>query len=227
MRIEQPLDASLGQAVPQHWVTTPAPVTTRRVQAIAPTGTEEQTLNLAQTPPDDGVELDLSPEGREAARKAALSALQDQLTGKNAKAENPAADNQEDGAAATAAEPDAAKAEDQKRLQELAEQDRSVRAHEQVVRAMAGSRIVKGTSYSYKVGPDGKLYVVDAEISFDTAEVPGDPRATLRKAEQLERAVLAAGEASPQDRAAAAAAAALASAARQQLHKIGAEEDQA
>jgi hypothetical protein len=220
MRIEQPLDASLGQTALQHWVTTPAPVTTRRVQAIAQPATGEGTLNPG-TPPDDGVELDLSPEGREAARKAALGALQDtqprQDVAKDA-AGTDAADAQDAKPSAEDAqvEPDA---ETLEKVQELSEQDREVRTREQLVRAMAGSRVVKGATYSYKVGPDGKLYAVDAELDYYTAEVPGNPRATLRKAEQLERAVQAATESSPEDRAAAAAAAALASRARQELQE--------
>jgi hypothetical protein len=43
------------------------------------------------------------------------------------------------------------------------------------------------TVYQYKRGPDGKTYVVDATTSVDTSPVPGDPKATIRKMESIQR----------------------------------------
>lgn len=205
MRIEQPLDPSQGQAAAQQYrLVSPPAVTVRRVYAIGQAPGED-TPKVADAPPDDGVTLDLSPEGREAARRAA------QQEGADKRAREEGGDP---------AEPSRAPEEwreQERRLLELAERDRAVRSHEQTVRAMAGGQAVRSATYSYQVGPDGRLYVVEGELSFDTSEVPGDPEATLRKAEQLQRATMGTGEASPEDRAAAALAAAMAAKARQRL----------
>ena len=40
-------------------------------------------------------------------------------------------------------------------------------------------------------GPDGKFYAVAGEVSIDTSAVPGNPRATIRKMQQVKRAALA------------------------------------
>ncbi|HET9751721.1 MAG TPA: putative metalloprotease CJM1_0395 family protein [Myxococcales bacterium] len=207
MRIEQPLDPSQGQAAAQQYrVVSPAAVTVRRVYGIGQATVGEEAPKVADSPPDDGVTLDLSPEGREAARRAAQQEGADKRA-RAKQAEQPAAGG---GSVEEWRE-------QEQRLRELAERDRAVRSHEQAVRAMAGSQAVRSATYSYQVGPDGRLYVVDGELSFDTSEVPGDPEATLRKAEQLQRATAGTGQASPEDRAAAALAAAMAAKARQQL----------
>ena len=99
-----------------------------------------------------------------------------------------------------------------------------VRAHEQAVRAAAGG-LSAGTRYSYQVGPDGRLYVVEGDVQCDMSEIPGDPEATLHKAEQLQRAASASGDTSPQDRLVAAEAAMMASRARQALRQQKADKD--
>lgn len=219
MRIEQPLDASQGQAVLPHRVAASPPADAgRRIQAIGQPAAIDDSSKLTTAPPEDAVFLDLSPEGREAARKAlealqnkALVALQDDVPGQAQSPGSPAGESTEE------LKVQERKAE-QKSLADLSARDQQVRAHEQSVRALAGNRVVRTASYSYKVGPDGRLYVVDGEINFDTTAIPGDPEATLRKAQQLQRAALAPGDAG-QDRLAAAAAAALAAHARMELQK--------
>jgi hypothetical protein len=202
MRIEQTNDALQGQgSVHPRVASSPAPNTPRRVQAIGQAQAGEDATKVAGAPPDDAVMLDLSPEGREAARKAALEDLQKKLTG----------DSGQDATSQPADDPD------DRRVEELREKERDVRAREQAVRAAAGTLSTGGANYSYQVGPDGRLYVVKSDVQFNTSEVPGDPEATLHKAEQLRRAALAPGELSPQDRAVAAMAAIMAAHARQEM----------
>lgn len=96
---------------------------------------------------------------------------------------------------------------DQKRVAELRRRDREVRAHEQAHQAAAGGLARGGPSYEFERGPDGKLYAVSGEVSIDTSEVRGDPRATIRKMQQVRRAALAPASPSAQDRQIAAEAA--------------------
>jgi hypothetical protein len=205
MRIEPTNDASQGQAGVQQRMAAPPPATSppRRVQAIAQAQYGEDRTNVAQTTPDDAVMLDLSPEGREAARKAAQQELR-----------RKAARSGDDGVFPPGSHDDDPSADRQ--VEDLRQRDREVRAHEQAVRAAAGG-LSASARYSYQVGPDGRLYVIESDVQFDTSEVPGDPEATLRKAEQLQKAAQAPGDPSPQDRAVAAMAAAMAARARLEL----------
>lgn len=92
-------------------------------------------------------------------------------------------------------------------IAELKQADQEVRAHEQA-HVMAGGNLVRGgATFGYKRGPDGNLYAVSGEVSIDSSPVQGDPRATIRKAEQVRKAALAPAQPSSQDRAVAAAAA--------------------
>lgn len=100
--------------------------------------------------------------------------------------------------------------EAQREVEALKKADAEVRAHEAAHLAAAGGLARGGASYTYKVGPDGKRYAVAGEVRLDTSPVPGDPEATLAKAQRLRAAALAPGNPSPQDRAVAAAASAMA-----------------
>ncbi|MCG8427565.1 MAG: hypothetical protein MI754_09440 [Chromatiales bacterium] len=108
--------------------------------------------------------------------------------------------------------------EEQKKVEELKKRDREVRAHEQAHLA-AGGQYTTGVSYEYERGPDGHSYAVGGEVGIDTSPVPGDPEATLEKAEVVRRAALAPAEPSPQDRQVAADAAAMATEARVEIMK--------
>lgn len=99
---------------------------------------------------------------------------------------------------------------------ELAKRDREVRAHEQA-HASIGGQYASAPSYTYERGPDGRLYAVAGEVKIDTSPVPGDPRATLEKAEIIQRAALGVAEPSSADRAAAADARAMAAEARAEI----------
>lgn len=90
-------------------------------------------------------------------------------------------------------------------LTDLKARDREVRAHENAHRA-AGGNLVRGGSYDYQQGPDGKRYAVGGDVQIDTTPVPDDPRATADKMAQVIRAALAPAEPSPTDLAVAAQA---------------------
>jgi hypothetical protein len=92
-------------------------------------------------------------------------------------------------------------------LQQLAQIDRRVHAHEQAHLAAAGAYARGGPSYTYTTGPDGKLYAVGGEVDLDVSPVPGNLPATIQKAIAVQAAAEAPEDPSPQDRRVAAAAA--------------------
>lgn len=104
------------------------------------------------------------------------------------------------------------------RIQELAARDREVRAHEQAHAAAAG-QYGGNPTYEFVRGPDGVSYAVGGSVNVDTSPIPGDPEATLRKAEQLQRAASAPADPSGQDRQVAASAARMAERAREELRQ--------
>jgi hypothetical protein len=106
--------------------------------------------------------------------------------------------------------------EQRKQVAELEKADQEVHQHEAAHTAAAGSS-AGAASYGYTVGPDGKRYATSGEVSVDVTPVPNDPRATLRKMEQIARAALAPAKPSGADRAVAAQAQAAAAAARQEI----------
>ncbi|MBH3339595.1 hypothetical protein I5L51_10800 [Pseudomonas mendocina] len=108
-------------------------------------------------------------------------------------------------------------------ITELVQRDREVRTHEQA-HAAVGGQYAGAPTYSFKRGPDGQRYAVSGEVSIDTAPVPNDPEATLRKMETVLRAALAPIEPSPQDLRVAALAQAQAAQARVELAELRSEE---
>lgn len=115
-----------------------------------------------------------------------------------------------------AAGPEQLSAQQRRELQSLERNDRQVRANELAQRAAAGGH-ADGVRVRYRLGPDGRRYAVDSQVSFDVTPVPGDPAATLRKMEVVSRAANAATDPSATDRSAAAEAAQLMRQARAQL----------
>ncbi|MBK8186969.1 MAG: catalase [Cellvibrio sp.] len=105
---------------------------------------------------------------------------------------------------------------EQKVIEQLSSRDREVRAHEQA-HAAVGGQYASSPTYTYQRGPDGVSYAVGGEVQIDTSPIPGDPEATLRKAEQIARAASAPAEPSGQDRAVAAQAAKMAQQARVEI----------
>ena len=112
---------------------------------------------------------------------------------------------------------------DKKIIQELKSRDREVRAHEQAHKNAAGP-YAKGISYQYQRGPDGIAYAVAGEVSIDTSDIPGNPAATLQKAQMLLAAALAPAQPSAQDYAVAAEARQMAMDAQRELTEQSATE---
>lgn len=116
------------------------------------------------------------------------------------------------------------------KLQALKARDQEVKNHEMAHLSAAGGLATGGASFQYQQGPDGVRYAVGGEVGIDTSPVPGDPAATLNKAEQIRRAALAPANPSPQDQRVAAKAAAMAARARaelvEQFEKMGSLNDE-
>lgn len=104
-----------------------------------------------------------------------------------------------------------------KQTKELKARDREVRAHEAAHLAVAGSLAIGGATYTYQRGPDGVQYAVGGQVNIDSSSVPGDPEATLQKAQRVRAAALAPAEPSSQDLRVAAKAAQMAVQARAEL----------
>ena len=107
--------------------------------------------------------------------------------------------------------------EEKRQVAELQARDREVCAHEAAHKAAAGHLARGGAEFEFKNGPDGRRYAVGGEVSIDASKVPGDPQATLEKAQTVRRAATAPAEPSAQDRAVAAQAARMEAEARQEL----------
>ncbi len=105
--------------------------------------------------------------------------------------------------------------EEMREVRALNIRDREVRSHEAAHSAAAGAYAQGGPTYTFQRGPDGKSYATGGEVKIDTSAIPGDPEATVRKAQQIKASALAPAEPSPQDRSVAASATQLIAAARQ------------
>ena len=114
--------------------------------------------------------------------------------------------------------------EEQRKVQELKQLDREVRAHESAHLAAAGRYATGGASFEYERGPNGKSYAVGGEVGIDTSPVPNDPQATLQKARVIKAAALAPADPSITDRRVAADAARMEAKARQEISKQRTEE---
>ncbi|SHI74650.1 SprA-related family protein [Malonomonas rubra DSM 5091] len=83
-------------------------------------------------------------------------------------------------------------------IRDLQRRDAEVRAHE-AAHVAAGGAYAGAANFSYERGPDGQTYAVGGEVSIDMSAIPGDPEATLQKAQQVRAAALAPAEPSSQD----------------------------
>ncbi len=104
-------------------------------------------------------------------------------------------------------------------VEEMKARDREVRAHEQAHMAAGAGIVAGGPSYSYQQGPDGHRYAVGGEVQIDTSAIPGDPKATIEKAEQVRKAAMAPANPSGQDMAVAASAQQMINAAQAEMAK--------
>ncbi len=90
--------------------------------------------------------------------------------------------------------------EEKKDVEKLKRRDNQVKAHE-MAHVAAGAGLVRGgPNYEYEVGPDGKRYAVEGEVSIDTSQ-ERKPEATIAKMQRVKRAALAPSEPSGTDRA--------------------------
>lgn len=109
--------------------------------------------------------------------------------------------------------------EELQEIEELKKRDREVKQHEEAHKRAAGSLSASMPNYEYEMGPDGKRYAKDGEVTIDISPVPGDPEATINKAQQIKKAALAPANPSAKDRRVAAEAAKMEREARQELLK--------
>ncbi len=100
---------------------------------------------------------------------------------------------------------DAKTRQDDRRIRELKAAQSRVIAHEMAHKA-AGGPYAGAVSYSYTMGPDGRMYISGGEVAIDVSE-GRTPEETIAKARIVERAALAPMDPSPQDRQGAARAA--------------------
>ncbi len=135
----------------------------------------------------------------------------------------PTGDSGGKGAVTDPSNPQNLSEEEQKKVEDLKQRDREVRAHEQAHKA-AGGGLTGSPTYKTERGPDGRSYAVSGEVKIDTSPVPNSPEATIRKLEQVKRAALAPSNPSGQDRQVAAEAEARIQEARQEKREKEAEE---
>ena len=98
--------------------------------------------------------------------------------------------------------------QEKKEVTSLKMRDQSVRNHERAHLQAAGKWASSGASYSFKRGPDNKLYAVAGEVNIDISE-ERTPEETIEKMKVVKRAALAPADPSPQDKRVAAKAAAI------------------
>jgi hypothetical protein len=104
-------------------------------------------------------------------------------------------------------------------IRELTARDQEVRNHEQAHQAVGG-QYAGAMEFTFQRGPDGKRYAVGGEVSINTSKIPGDPQATLQKADQIRRAALAPAEPSSQDRQVAALASQMSIEAQNEIRQV-------
>ena len=170
-----------------------------------------------QEDPASGDRVSLSP--------GALSLAEDAREKTAAEGEGAENSSAKDENKSTAPRPEAELSEEEKRqLDQLKTRDREVRAHEQAHKAAAGPYAKGPPAYEFQTGPDGHPYAVGGEVKIDTAPIPGNPRATLVKAQTIKRAAHAPKNPSAQDRQVAAQAAQMEAQARRELSEQRREE---
>lgn len=99
--------------------------------------------------------------------------------------------------------------------------DQAVRNHERAHVSALGGYAASGVSFDTNRGPGGETVAVGGRIAVDMAEVPGDPRATLRKARTIYAAATAPGDPSAADMAVAAEAYRMMRSATEDLRETG------
>ncbi len=176
--------------------------TFRPTEQLAESG-RGQNRRLPDERPNDDVERDRVERGAQRVDRGGDQAAQDAAVKRRVEQERQQAEREQ--------------------VQVFSARDREVRAHEQAHAAAAG-QYGSSPTYSFVRGPDGVSYAVGGEVQIDISPIPGDPEATLRKAQQLRRAANAPAEPSAQDGRVAAQAAQMEQQARTELSARQAEE---
>jgi hypothetical protein len=108
--------------------------------------------------------------------------------------------------------------DDREMIRELKDRDHEVRMHEQTHAALLGPYARSAPSYTYQVGPDGRMYAVGGSVEVDTGK-EATPEETANKARILQIAATSVKEPSPADMAVAAGASGMLSEAMAQMVK--------
>jgi hypothetical protein len=109
-------------------------------------------------------------------------------------------------------------------LNQLKVRDAEDLAHEAPHLAAARPHTNGAPTFEFETRPDGRQYATGDEVMIDSSPVPGDPEATVCKAQTIQIAALAPRKPSGQDRQVAAQAAQLEAQARQQIQAEKTEE---
>lgn len=88
--------------------------------------------------------------------------------------------------------------QERRRVAELQQIDREVRAHEAAHMAAGRGVVTSGADYSYTYGPDGQRYAVAGEVGIDTA-AEQKPEDNIEKGAAIQDAALAPRNPSAQD----------------------------
>jgi hypothetical protein len=107
-------------------------------------------------------------------------------------------------------------------IRSLESRDKAVRNHENAHAGVGGS-FTGAPSYSYEIGPNGKKYAVDGEVSIDLTPIAGEPAQTIAKMNKVQAAALAPANPSAQDIRVAASAASIILEAQAELTNIRAD----
>ena len=103
---------------------------------------------------------------------------------------------------------------------EALRRDAAVRTHERAHAAVLGPYAESAIHYSTRRGPAGERIVTGGRIAVDLDPVPGDPRASLKKARTVLNAAFAPGDPSAADMRVAADAYRLAAASQRELRRL-------
>lgn len=139
--------------------------------------------------------------------------------------ESPANEIKTQGEASKTEKSSAEVAAEKQIIRSLASRDKEVRSHESA-HASVGGVIAGAPSYTYEIGPDGKKYAVEGEVSVDVTPVPGDPKETIAKMNRVQAAALAPTNPSAQDVRVAATAAAIILEAQAEVVNSSTEDDE-
>ena len=203
--VNQPTDALRRDNIQREVITQPAP--TNASSAEKGVASEK---DKAKTPAQNNEQVDFAAIRKQAGLDKSTIAEENQQDSQNSKQEN---NSQQDG------RPEKNSLEqfaEEQEILDLKLRDREVRTHE-LAHAAVGGAHTGAPSYTFEIGPDGKKYAVEGEVSVDLSPIAGDPKATITKLQKVRAAALAPADPSVQDSRVAAQAARLIAQAQSQV----------